>query len=192
MRIGIFGGTFDPPHRAHTMAIVWALQTGEVDRVLVIPAARHAFGKEPGASFAHRVAMCRIAIEPLADGLATVDPLEGEREGKSFMVDTIRILRDRHPDDSCRLLVGTDIIDDLPKWREGEAVVELAPPLEIPRIVTDSGDPARGLRPGALPMVSSTEVRERLAAGREDAAELIAAPVLDYIRIHKLYGGASG
>lgn len=185
MRIGIFGGTFDPPHRAHTMAVLWALQTGEVDRVLVVPAARHAFGKEPGASFAHRVAMCRIALAPLAEGLADVDPLEDEREGKSYMVDTLRILRGRLPGDTFRLLVGSDILGDLPKWRDGQTVIELAPPLEIPRNL------GADVRPGALPMISSSEIRERLECDRADVSELIAAPVLGYIRRHGLYRGSA-
>ena len=63
--LGIFGGTFDPPHCSHAMALLWALQSGEVDRVLVIPAARHPFGKDPGASYDDRLEMCRLMAAEL-------------------------------------------------------------------------------------------------------------------------------
>jgi nicotinate-nucleotide adenylyltransferase len=192
VRTGIFGGTFDPPHLAHTMAVVWALESGEVDRVLVIPTARHAFGKEPLAGFDDRMAMCRLAMASLAPGLVEVNPVESERDAVSYMVDTVRLLAGRHPVDTFRLVIGSDIVADLPKWRESAALVRLAPPLVVPRIVPGSAE--FGPRPGALPMMSSSEVRRLLASGAP-AAGMVPARVLDYMRAGGLYsvtGESSG
>lgn len=181
-RVAVFGGTFDPPHLAHTLAVLWALETGEVDAVLVVPVAQHAFGKEPTASFAHRVAMCQLAIARLGRQ-AAVEDLEGHREGTSYMVDTLVELKAAMPDSQFRLLAGTDVIKDLPKWRDSERVIELAPPLELPRPLP--GD-TLDTRPGLLPPISSTQVREALATGR-NAELLVGRAVLDYIHRHQLY-----
>lgn len=187
MRIGFFGGTFDPPHFAHAAAVLWALQCGEVDRVLVVPTARHAFGKEPDASFAHRIAMCRLAMADFGESLVEVSTIEGERDTVSYTVDTLRELRAWCPGATWRLIVGTDIVDDLPKWRESDAIQKMAPPLEVPRIVDDIQDASRGVRPGALPMLSSTTVRDRLASG-QDISGLVPARVVAYMREQGLYG----
>ncbi|MBI5153815.1 nicotinate-nicotinamide nucleotide adenylyltransferase [Candidatus Poribacteria bacterium] len=181
MRLAIFGGTFDPPHMAHVMAVAWALHSGEVDRVLVVPAARHAFGKQPAAPFADRIEMCRLAVSVFAPGLVEVLDIEGRREGTSYMVDTVRELQLERAGDSFRLLVGSDIVPDLPKWRESGTVLRLAPPLVVPR----QGEGAA--MPGALPMLSSTFVREALARG-EDIAGLAPYGVLKYVAVHVLYG----
>ncbi len=184
--LGIFGGTFDPPHRSHAAACLWALQTGAIDRVLMIPTARHAFGKEPGASFAQRLEMCRLAVEPFAPGLVEVSDIEGRREGVSYMIDTVRALEAERPGDAFRLLVGSDILDDLPKWRESEKLLRLAPVLEIPRIAVESLGPPHGLRPGALPMLSSSTVREMIARG-EDVSALVPEKIAKYIIENSLY-----
>ena len=68
---GLFGGSFDPPHRAHVLVVAWALMEATLDRILVIPTARHAFGKQPGASFEDRVAMCRLAFSLFPAGVRT-------------------------------------------------------------------------------------------------------------------------
>lgn len=186
MRLGIFGGTFDPPHRAHAMAVLWALQSGEVDRVLVVPMARHPFGKDPAAPFAERVAMCRLLVAEFAADCVEVSDIEGRREGVSYTIDTVRHLAAERPGVALRLVVGTDIIDDLPRWREGEELVRLAPPLVVPRIVEDARDERLGLRPGALPMLSSTLIREMLARG-QDVDHLLPRRIADRIRERKLY-----
>jgi nicotinate-nucleotide adenylyltransferase len=182
LRIGVFGGTFDPPHLSHAMACFWALESGEVDRVMIVPVGRHAYGKAPIASFEHRLAMCRIAVARLGAAVVVSD-IEGRRSGVSYMVDTLRILAEEHPGDRFRLLAGTDIINDIPNWREGAEVVRLAPPLEIPR-------PLRGelfeQRPGALPYISSTDVRSALL-GSNPANKLLGAEVRAYIEKHRLY-----
>ncbi len=179
--IGVLGGSFDPPHFGHVFAALWALETGAVSSVLVVPVSEHAFGKKQGASFGERVAMCRLAFARI-DGVG-IDAREGARPGTSYMVDTLaEIVRER-PGRPLRLIVGSDVLADLPKWHRGGEVLRMAPPLEVPRI-----DPARPLelQQGALPAISSTGVRARLAQGL-DASRLVPATVLAYISARGLY-----
>jgi nicotinate-nucleotide adenylyltransferase len=184
VRLGVFGGTFDPPHLAHTMACLWALESGEVDRIVVVPVAHHAFGKEPAADFAHRMAMCRLAMARLGEAVEVSD-LEARRPGPSYMIDTLAVLAARHPGAAMRLLVGSDVIRQLPLWHRASEVMRLAPPLEIPRPA-----PGESLdnRPGTLPAISSTAVRNSL---RRNAGPppipLVSRDVLSYIKQYNLY-----
>lgn len=182
MRLGIFGGSFDPPHLGHTMACLWALESGEVDRVLLVPVARHAFGKEAEAPFEQRVAMARLAVERLGEG-AEVSDIEGRRPGINYMVDTLRELSVARPATEFRLIVGSDVAEEVSKWRMADAVVAMAPLLELPRPRTGERFDER---PGALPPISSTAVRQALRSGT-DVSLFLSARVRDYIRQHGLY-----
>lgn len=184
---GILGGSFDPPHRAHVMVAAWALMEGTLDRIVVIPTARHAFGKRAGASFCDRVAMCRLAFSIFREGTVAIDDIEGRRAGTSYMIDTLRELAERHPGVAFRLVVGSDVEADLAKWREADEVRRHAPPLVVPRQL-DHGDapPSKG---GALPALSSSDVRRALEQGAP-IDHLVPAAVAHYIREYGLYGTA--
>ncbi len=181
MRIAVFGGTFDPPHCSHMATVLWLLQHSAVDCVVVVPNARHPFGKEPVASFDHRLEMCRLGTAPFAAGLVEVSAIEGRREGPSYMIDTVRELMRSNPEASFRVALGSDILGDLPDWQDGDELARIAPPIEVPRIET-----GRASRTGAIPMLSSTDLRERLSRG-DDATGLIPASVAEYIARHGLY-----
>lgn len=181
-RLGIFGGSFDPPHLGHTLACLWALESGEVDGIVMIPTARHAFGKQPSASFTDRMAMCRVAVSRLGD-LVEVSDMEGRREGVSYMADTLREVLAERPGISLRLIVGTDVAGEVSKWRDSAEVLRLSPLLVLPRLMP--GDSILE-RPGALPAISSTQVRESLRSG-SDAMHFIGHDVREYIRTHGLY-----
>jgi nicotinate-nucleotide adenylyltransferase len=182
MRLGIFGGSFDPPHLGHVLGCLWALETGEVDRVLLVPVGQHAFGKQTGASFEHRLIMCRLAVARLGEAVEVSD-VEGRRAGTSFMVDTLRQLASERPGDTFRLICGSDVATEISKWREPHEVLRLAPPLELPR-------PRRGAaveeNPGALPPISSTHIRELLRTA-SPVASLLGKSVRDHIATHHLY-----
>jgi nicotinate-nucleotide adenylyltransferase len=180
-RLGVFGGTFDPPHRSHVFAVIWALQSGEIDRVLLVPTVEHAFGKKPTATFAQRMEMCRLAVREIAQGLVSVSDIEGRRQGTSYMVDTLRSLHAECPDATLRLIVGSDILDELEKWKEPDEVQRLAPLLIVPRL-----GHAQRVKIGHLPRLSSSDVRQLLEAG-EDVASLVPHAVLQYIRDNGLY-----
>jgi len=181
--IGVFGGSFDPPHIAHAMCIVWALESGAVDRVAMVPAARHAFHKARHAPYEHCLAMCRLAVAGLGDRVLVSDA-EGLRPGFSYMIDTLATLIAGHPAARFRLIVGSDVAAEVATWREGPRVKELAPPLEIPRGRTGE---RVGDRPFFLPNISSTAAREALRSGG-DCHMMLCKPVREYIRRHGLYG----
>ncbi len=177
----ILGGSFNPPHVAHVMAAYWTLATQGVSEVWMMPAWRHPFGKAL-APFEDRVRMCELAAAPLrglhvctAEADLADDPLVGKTAR------TLEYLVEKHPDRRFTLVVGADIVADTPKWYRFDRVRELARVVVVGR----AGEAASGFGP-ALPDVSSTEVRERLARG-EDVSSLVPSRVLEYVRERGLY-----
>jgi len=179
MKYGVFGGSFDPPHLAHAMACLWALESGAIDRVILIPVAVHAFGKNHEVPFSHRLAMSRLLAARFGDAIE-VNDTEGRRAGTSFMIDTLRELHRERPRAAFRLLVGSDVAHEIIKWREAPEVLRLAPVLEIPR------PGQRTSAANALPNISSSAVRERLREGLPMEG-WISASVAEYIRLNSLY-----
>jgi nicotinate-nucleotide adenylyltransferase len=198
VRLGILGGTFNPPHLGHLICAQEAyLQLG-LDRVVFIPAARSPFKtdeEEPGA--AHRLELCRAAV--LGDPRFEVSAVELERPGPSYTVDTLDLLHSQAPDNELFLIVGGDVAAGLPGWREPERVLSLARLAVAERggTVRDSVEAAvSGLAGGdrtqffRMPRVevSSTMIRERVRAGTP-IAYLVPERVGGYIEEHNLYGG---
>lgn len=200
MIYGVFGGSFDPPHMSHVLAALWALETGEVDRVLVIPCGQHALGKSPGASFEDRMEMCRRAFARLAASVEVLD-IEGRRAEVSYTIDTLRALAAARPGSQWRLLIGTDILNETHRWRAWDEIRRVAPPLVVPRMTgqtdeaateTSKASPekrAAGSPDGDLRALSSRQLRRRLGDG-ENPVGLLPASVLDYIRRRGLYGAS--
>jgi nicotinate-nucleotide adenylyltransferase len=196
MRIGIFGGTFDPPHVGHLLAASDATDALALDRVVFIPAAEQPL--KAGAIVASardRLAMVGLAV--LGDPRFSVDAIEIERGGVSFTVDTLRTLRDRWRDDrelALFLLLGQDVVATLPKWREAGAVAELAEFVILTRAGRDAeeeaaaGPPIGGGRvvPTRRVDVSSTEIRQRVAAGKSIHG-FVPDAVLEYVAERRLY-----
>jgi len=183
-RVALLGGSFDPPHVAHVLLAQYVLLTGAVDRVLVVPVCEHAFGKRL-APFADRVALCELAFASVRH--VRVSRIEEELPHPNRTLATLERLKQQHPQDSLRLLVGSDVLADVAKWHAFEAVVSLAPLLVVPR----PGHEGQG--PVLMPDVSSTQVRELLA--RRDAAALrelgalVPHDVLHYALENQLYAG---
>lgn len=186
MRVGIFGGTFDPPHVGHFLAAVDAADALALDQVIWLPAAQQPLKTGEGTSDGgHRLAMSRLAAA--GDPRFVVDALELERGGLSFMVDSLRTFRARQPEAALFLLLGVDAAALLPKWREPEAVQALA---EIV-VLTRGGDEValpHGLRSLSTRRVdiSATEIRARVRAGRSIRG-FVPDAVADYIAAHGLY-----
>jgi nicotinate-nucleotide adenylyltransferase len=176
--LAIFGGSFDPPHVAHTLVCAYVLAAHDVDRVLVVPTARHAFDKTL-APFEHRFAMCEMAMRDLArvDVLA----IERDRPGPSLTLHTVEQLRREQPDAALRLVIGSDLLAETANWYAYDRVRALAPELIVQRAgsITDANAPA-------LPAISSREVRARLRAGQTTEGWL-SPHVRAYIDAHKLY-----
>ena len=178
MKVGVFGGSFNPPHVAHVLACTLLLSTEDLDQVLVIPAFRHAFGK-PLAPFEDRLRMCDLAMGWLRG--VSVSRVEQDLGGDSWTLRTVEHLSEVHPDWKLRLIIGSDILPDAPRWLGFESIVRLAPPVVLTRAGTEAG---RGL----LPDVSSTMVRDLIARGAwADVERLVPRSVLTYIRANSLY-----
>ena len=191
----VFGGSFNPPHVAHVLATVYALSVSGVDRVIVVPVFRHPFAKAL-APYEDRVQMAELAMGWLPR--VSVSTIERELGGDSYTLRTVEALAARHPELRLRLLVGADVLADLPRWHRFERIAELAPPLVMGRGGLGAAAPEgvpEGLTPTAavLPAVSSTEVRRQLSEGRPEAVrDLVPASVLRYIEERGLYRGEGG
>ncbi|MFQ5702502.1 MAG: nicotinate-nucleotide adenylyltransferase [Gemmatimonadales bacterium] len=187
MQIGVFGGSFDPPHIAHIAVAAAAADVLALDRVHFIPTFEQPFkpGKHVGSARA-RLDMVRVAVQ--CDPRFVADGREVERGGTSYTVDTLRSLRRDFPGDELSLLTGADTVRDLVQWRGAEELPRLA------RIVVLSRPGAEALRT-EVPVsyvevpkidVSATRIRE-LISNAEPFRELVPEAVADYIELHGLY-----
>jgi nicotinate-nucleotide adenylyltransferase len=190
-RIGLFGGTFDPPHVGHLVLAEWARARLRLDRVVFMPAGTppHKRGR-PLTGAAHRLAMTRLAVR--GNPAFAVSDFEARRHGPSFTVDTLRDLRVRHPGARLFLLMGADSLADFPVWHEPAEIARLATLVVAAR--PGARRPARvprGLRIARLDnpvvAVSSSALRARARAGRS-LRYLVPDPVAAYIARHGLYG----
>ena len=177
--IALLGGSFDPPHVAHLMAAWWVLETQGVAEVWLLPSYRHPFGKAL-APFEDRVRMCELAARAVRG--CHVCTAEAELAGDPHVGRTARTLEHlvaKHPGRRFALVVGADILPETVRWWRWDRVRELA------RIVVVGRQGYAGPEP-ALPAVSSTEIRARLARG-EDVSGLLPRRVLEHIRARGLY-----
>jgi nicotinate-nucleotide adenylyltransferase len=193
-KLGILGGTFDPPHYGHLLLGECAREQFALDRVLFIPAGNpYRKADRPVTASLHRLAMTGLAVT--GNAAFAVDDREVRRAGPSYTVDTLRELRHEH-DSSLVLILGADALADLPRWREPAAIVALAEIVvaakgrgeeEVARLAAAAGvaQPPPVVAMPAYP-VSSTLIRERLAGGRS-ARYLAPDAVLAYAAEHGLY-----
>ena len=137
MKIGIFGGTFDPPHKGHKTAVRAARDALDLDQVYVIPTGQppHKTAAEdtPGAKARAHMVSLQFTNEPRVDVL----DVELQREGKSYTIDTVRYLRERHPDAMLYLIMGTDMFLGLEQWREVDLLMQMVTPVVFARTIGD-------------------------------------------------------
>jgi nicotinate-nucleotide adenylyltransferase len=179
MQLGFYGGSFDPPHVAHALAVSTALCVHGLERVLIAPAYQHAFNKRL-CDFDHRLRMCELTFSFLRN--VEVCDIERDLPAPNFTLHTLQALAARHPDAQLRLLIGADILAETHAWHDFAAIERLAPPVVIER----QGFPANDASQPALPGVSSSEIRRRLRAG-ESTRGWLNPNVEQYIREHGLY-----
>ncbi len=170
MRIGVYGGSFNPPHVGHAMVASWVLWTEQADEVWLMPTFAHAFSKQL-APFEDRMAMLREVCAALGAG-ARVDPLERDLPSPSYTIDTLDELARRHPEHQFHLICGSDTLDDTDSWKDWDRIERDYRPIIAGRAGYReiAGVPS-------FPGVSSTDVRRRLAAG-ESVDRLVPAGVL--------------
>ena len=165
--VGLFGGSFDPVHHGHLIAAQVAREVLQLDEVRFVPTGIQPFKTEgPKAPAADRVAMLRLALAG-APGLK-LETCEVDRPGPSYTVETLRILKAREPEKVFILLVGTDVAQEFPRWREAEEIVRRA---KVVLLARPGHEAPAGLWVSAVVPVpaleiSATDLRQRVAAGR--------------------------
>jgi nicotinate-nucleotide adenylyltransferase len=184
MRIGICGGTFDPFHRGHLEPVLAARKTLGWDRILYVPAAQQPFKPgRAGASGYHRFAMAQLATRDYAD--VWVTPLELERSGTSYTVDTLEALHRTSDDAEFDWVIGDDNVADFDKWKDPARLLQLARFVVLTR--TSAQPDARfTYAQNDIVTVSSTEIRRRVRAG-EPIDAFVDPLVSRYIHHNGLY-----
>lgn len=192
-RIGVFGGTFDPPHVGHLIVAQDVVERLELDRLLLVPAAEPPH--KPERAPASGEVRARMLEAALADHpVLHVSRIELERGGVSYTVDTLRSLRERWPEDELFLLIGADQLRSFSTWRHPEDVVRLARLVVMARggLVPPTAGEAAGVDFQTAPVtridISSTEIRARLREGRSIRYRVPEA-VRRIIEDEKLYRG---
>ncbi|HEX7091769.1 MAG TPA: nicotinate-nucleotide adenylyltransferase [Longimicrobiales bacterium] len=194
MRLGVFGGTFDPPHIGHLIVAQDAWAALGLDRVLFVPAAEppHKRGRVR-APAALRLAMVEAACA--GDARFEASDLEIRRGGTSYTVDTLRALKERDPEGALFFLLGADQFRDIHTWRSPLELARLAELVVLSRPGWPDVEPGIELPYRRLDVtcvdVSATEIRRRVAAG-EPIRYLVPAGVEAIIRAHGLYGAQAG
>jgi len=166
VRLGIFGGTFDPPHIGHLLAASDAFELLQLDRLIIVPAKEQPFKSGTVcASPQHRLKMLSDMVE--GDDRFEVDAMEIERPGLSFTVETLTVFAERHANAHLCFLIGEDLVSQLADWREPERIAALAEIVVLarPSEPRDASFPLRRI-PTRLVDLSSTEIRARVRDGR--------------------------
>ena len=179
--VGVFGGSFNPPHLSHVLALSVIQARFDVARLLVIPTFQHPFAKSL-APYEDRVRMCELAMGWIPG--VEVSRVEQELGGESRTLRTLEHLQTRHPGAQLRFVMGADLVVESAKWHGFDRIVALAPPIVLGRVgIAYPGAPAP-----VLPEISSTAGRARLARGDlEGLDEVVPAKVLAYAREKNLY-----
>lgn len=187
MRIGIYGGSFDPPHIGHRLLARDAAEALKLDRLFVVPTGVQPLkaGKADGASPEQRLEMARIAFA--GDEFVVVDETETKRPGLSFTVDTLEEYSAKYRDSQLFLLMGRDSFESLANWKNPERIRELCTVAILER-ATDSVRPdADSITVAARRVdVSSSEIRNRRREGKSIAG-FVPDGVLKYIEANNLY-----
>jgi nicotinate-nucleotide adenylyltransferase len=189
MRIGLLGGSFDPPHTGHLLAASDAHEALSLDRVVLIPTANQPLkaGQEVTAA-TDRFAMTQLLVGD--DARFAVDAIEIDRGGLSYTVDTLAALTARWSGAELFWLVGTDVTATFAKWREPERIGELATVVVLQRTGEEPNLAAMPATTRVLKTrridVSSTEIRRRISEGKSIRG-FVPEAVADYIALQQLY-----
>ena len=197
-RVGVFGGAFDPPHKAHVALALAAVTQLQLDALHIVPTGQAWHKARALSTSVHRLAMAQLAFAGLAG--AVVDERELQRAGPSFTIDTLEALQAENPGAQLYLIIGSDQFAALRSWQRWQTILEIA----IICIANRSG-PLRtdtGFNPEIearhlvltlqLPLmrVSATDIRRQIAinpTGPQGLVDLVPEPVARYIERHKLY-----
>ncbi len=189
MKIGLFGGSFDPVHLGHLLVAQAAIEELGLERLVFVPAAQSPFKPEQHPSPAsERMRLLRLALA--GSSKCEIDEQEVRRGGVSYTIDTVRDYVRRFPKAELFWLIGADNVAALPDWREAGELARLTQFAAIPR----PGEkpvpfpaPFCGRMLGGFPVgISSSQIRARITVGLP-IDHLVPAPVAEAIRNYRLY-----
>lgn len=190
MKLGLFGGSFDPVHLGHLLVARAALEEVGLDRLYFIPASQSPF--KPGRQLTPgplRARLLRLALAGWTQ--CEVDEQELQRGGISYTIETVRQYARRFPDAQLFYLIGADHVTSLPGWREAGELARLVEFVVIPRpgeVTAPFPAPFRGRVLKGFPVaVSSSDIRARVRAGLP-IEPLVPAAVAEAIRLEGLHG----
>lgn len=195
MRLGLFGGTFDPIHLGHLILAEGCREACDLDQIWFVVAGSPPHKQNERTPVADRLEMVRIAIagHPAFD----VSEIEAKRPGPHYSVETLEAIRQERPDDELFFLIGADSLADLPYWREPERIAQFATIVVVNRPGLESGATLPDFGPGAHPLravsippigIASHDLRRRLAEGRSIRYQ-VPRGVEAYIEAQRLYRG---
>lgn len=193
MRVGILGGSFDPPHIGHLLVGQDVSDTLTLDTLLIVPAGSQPLKPDCQTPAAQRLRMAQLCFADLPK--AVIDSVEVDRGGLSYMVDTVETLHARWPAAELLLLVGQDVVATLPRWKDTARLFSMVQLVVLQRhlvVERDATDNVGSLPTGAVTVatrrvdVSSTEVRGRVRDGRS-LAGFVTSAVASYIGSTGLY-----
>jgi nicotinate-nucleotide adenylyltransferase len=186
VRLGIFGGSFDPPHVGHLLVVTDAFEALGLDRLAFVPTAVQPLkAGQTAAAPQHRLAMVSLLVDD--DPRFSVDPIEIDRDGLSYTVDTLAAFAERYPEAERFFLVGGDVLASFGQWREPERVLRLATLAVMQRRGETGPIPIGASRVETRRVdVSSTEIRERVRTGRTIRG-FVPEAVAAYIAEQRLY-----
>jgi nicotinate-nucleotide adenylyltransferase len=199
-RIGILGGTFDPPHYAHLILAQHACEELHLSKVLFVPAGIPPHKHDTRTPVKHRLKMLHLAIDN--NPLFELSRVEIDRPGPHYTIDTVRIIQAQNPDDELFFIMGGDVYRDLPNWDRPQemfktcklAVAVMRRPgpgsndlrLDMHRDIIPELEEYALLLSSPLVEFSSTDIVARLSNGRS-VRYMMPDPVLEYIKTHRLY-----
>ncbi len=192
VRIGVFGGTFDPPHIAHLIVASDMFARLDLDEVVFVPAG-DPWQKASLATAEQRFSMVHQAID--GDDRFRASRVDIDRDGPTYMVDTLTDIQAQHPNAELYCIVGSDVLALMHTWHEAERLAELATFVCAVRPGHSPNQPAlKSLTVDFIEVplidVSSTDVRQRVSEG-EPIRYIVPNAVADYIAAHNLYGRTS-
>ena len=196
MRIGIYGGTFDPIHQGHLILAEACREAAGLDEVWFVVAGVPPHKPAGRTDVRHRVEMTRLAVA--GHPAFRVSEVETDRPGPHYSVETLEAIRRDRPGDDLSFLIGADSLVDLPQWRQPGRILHLAALVVANRVGFDAStpvipeapaEPHRPIRHVAIPPIgiASSDLRRRLAEGRSIRYQVPPA-VVAYIAAHRLYG----
>lgn len=184
--IGILGGTFDPPHIGHLIIAEAVRERISLEEIWFMPSYEPPHKETAHSSVKHRLNMLELSLE--SNPYFSINPIETKRHEKSFTVDTMEELTEQQPDTNFHFIIGADMVEYLPHWKDIERIIELVTFIGVKRAGyhIHTSYPVKEIE---VPMVniSSTMLRSKIHQ-HKTVKYLIPDHVQRYIKEHNLYG----